>query len=157
LDAEEGATLLRRSITDLCSMDHGGDASAIDAWTANKTSRWWISWLGTQPFFYIVEDRDLLAGVCLMSSAGEILLNYVHPDFRFCGVSKMMLCERENAARRTTMSALRVSSTRTAYRFYTAAGFVEVATGKPQLLQKPLNPFGTQGKGPSALRHRTPR
>ena len=90
LDAEEGAFLLRRSITDLCEMDHGGDPSAIEAWTANKTSASWITWLETQPFFYIVEDRNLLAGVCLLSATGEILLNYVHPDFRFRGVSKMM-------------------------------------------------------------------
>lgn len=140
LDAEEGALLLRRSITDLCEMDHGGDPSAIEAWTANKTSASWITWLETQPFFYIVEDRNLLAGVCLLSATGEILLNYVHPDFRFRGVSKMMLCEMEKTARRIAISALRVESTRTAYRFYAGAGFSEVATSRPYLLRKPLNP-----------------
>lgn len=137
-DADEGASLLRRSITDLCGMDHGSDPLAIEVWTANKTSASWTSWLERHPFFYIVENRDILAGVCLLSMAGEILLNYVHPAFRFRGVSKLMLSEMETTAARNGMNMLRVRSTKTAYRFYRSAGFVEVAEEEAYLLQKPL-------------------
>lgn len=36
-DADKGASLLRRSITDLCHIDLGGEPLAIEAWAANKT------------------------------------------------------------------------------------------------------------------------
>jgi N-acetylglutamate synthase-like GNAT family acetyltransferase len=138
-DADEGAALLRRSIAELCHMDHGGDPSAIETWTANKTPASWLTWLEAHSFFYVVEDIGRLVGVCLLSRTGEILLNYVLSDLRFCGISKLMLREVEATGRRQGMSLLRVRTTRTAHRFYAAAEFVEVGDEKAHLLQKPLN------------------
>ena len=36
-DAEAAAVVLRRSITELCTLDHDGDADTLAKWLANKT------------------------------------------------------------------------------------------------------------------------
>lgn len=35
-EATEGIRVMRRSISELCTADHGGDKEAIAAWKANK-------------------------------------------------------------------------------------------------------------------------
>jgi GNAT superfamily N-acetyltransferase len=124
--------VLRRSITELCLADHGGDQSALDRWLANKTPENVKAWIeAANQQLVVAEDTGEILGVGAASAAGEILLNYVSPDARFRGVSKATLQHLESyvLAQRSKKSFL--SSTLTAHRFYLAAGYED--NGEPEL------------------------
>jgi len=59
----------------------------------------------------------------MMNNGGEILLNYVHPEMRFQGVSKNMLNAMEADAFRLGLRSCTLESTRTAKSFYEAHGY----------------------------------
>ncbi len=121
-DAPGAAALLRASITDLCSADHGGDPAKIAAWTANKTPENVESWITTSLCF-VAEGQGALAGFGAASPEGVVLLNYVAPACRHQGVSRALLrrLEAELAARGLTPAKL--ISTETALAFYLAEGW----------------------------------
>ena len=58
-----------------------------------------------------------------MTKAGMITLNYVSPDARFQGVSKALLAALERTAAELGLKQCRLESTKTARRFYEAAGY----------------------------------
>lgn len=60
-----------------------------------------------------------------MTSAGEIMLNYVAPEVRFKGVSRALLRTLEETARGLGQARCTLTSTKTARRFYRDAGYVE--------------------------------
>jgi GNAT superfamily N-acetyltransferase len=125
-DAGEACAVLRRSIEDLCVADHGGDPSAIQAWLNNKTPENVLSWLGARGQHMVVAEEDgTILGVGSATSAGEITLNYVSPDARFRGVSKAVLSALEAYLRDQGLARSTLSSTRTAHRFYRAAGYAD--------------------------------
>lgn len=72
---------------------------------------------------YVAETEGVLAGVAGMTTGGKITLNYVSPDFRFRGVSKALLAKLESRARELGLMQCHLESTKTAERFYRAAGF----------------------------------
>jgi GNAT superfamily N-acetyltransferase len=130
-DAEGACAVLRRSIEDLCVADHDGDPSAIQAWLANKTPESVLSWLGAPGQHMVVaEEGGTILGVGAATSAGEITLNYVSPDARFRGVSKAILSALEAYIRDQGLARSTLASTRTAHRFYRAAGYADA--GSPQ-------------------------
>ena len=123
-DAAGACAVLRRSIEVLCFADHDGDPVTLDLWLANKTPANVLSWIDApaQRVLIAVEAGAIL-GVGAASASGEILLNYVSPDARFRGVSKALLGELEAFLRGQANAVVRLSSTRTAHRFYRAAGY----------------------------------
>ncbi|WP_424928652.1 GNAT family N-acetyltransferase [Amaricoccus tamworthensis] len=140
-DAAAGVEVLRRSITELCVEDHGKEPSELKPWLRNKTVADWTGWVngsGSSLFMAFLSDRA--CGVGMVSWHGEVLLNYVHPDFRFQGVSTAVLnvLEQEAALRGTTRMTL--ESTRTAEGFYRARGYVPVAGGNGPWMEKTLLP-----------------
>ena len=115
--ADAGAAIetLRRSIAELCLADHQGDAQEIADWLANKTVESWHAW-GTR--------RDAaIVGVGMVTLAGEILLNYVHPEARFVGVSKALLGAMEERLRAGQVQTCHLTSTLTAREFYESCGY----------------------------------
>jgi GNAT superfamily N-acetyltransferase len=122
-DAEEGCLLLRRSIIELCQLDHQNDPDVIHAWIANKTPENWMRWIASSADFIVSEEGKRLSGVSMMSGNGNILLNYVLPDSRFRGISKAMLAQLEASAAHKNLRAVQVTTTKTALRFYTALGY----------------------------------
>ena len=58
-----------------------------------------------------------------MTSKGEITLNYVSPDARFRGISKALLQALELRAKQLGIPRLKLQSTATATRFYSALGY----------------------------------
>ena len=89
----------------------------------------------------IAEDEGEILGVGAGTAAGKVTLNYVSPDARYRGVSKAILAAletyfREQGNRRSTLI-----STRSAYKFYRAAGYKDAHTPQcssdifPKLLQ----------------------
>ena len=129
-DAEAACAAMRRSIVELCAADHGHDPHILAGWLANKTTAnvaMWISDRGN--FVYVAINGGKIAGVAAMTQTGLITLNYVSPEARFRGVSKMLLAALERKAADLGLAQCGLTSTKTALRFYRAAGYVERRTG----------------------------
>lgn len=90
----------------------------------------------------VAEHAGVLAGVGMVDASGEILLNYVHPDARFKGISKALLLALENRARACGADTCIVESTRTARQFYEDRGYRAAADGS-LVLSKRLSPEKT--------------
>ncbi|MET4102399.1 GNAT superfamily N-acetyltransferase [Roseovarius sp. MBR-78] len=137
-DAAGAVETLHRSITELCVADHQGHMREIEAWLANKTVDAWAEWIARDDAIVLVASRDdRVVGVGMATLSGDILLNYVHPDARFAGVSKAILTALEGELRLHEVRHCRVETTITAQSFYKKCGFSpDVANAL--ILSKPL-------------------
>lgn len=127
-DAAGGIETLRRSIVELCTADHHGDALEIEDWLRNKTASTWAQWIARADAVVLVADREnRIVSVGMADLRGDILLNYVHPDARFSGVSKAMLSAIEAQLRACGVRNCRLESTLTARSFYERCGFRPMA------------------------------
>src|SRR5258706_16302372 len=71
-DAEAAAMVLRRSITELCALDHHGDADTLAQWLANKSPRDILSWVEGEKKFYVVgEASGQIKGAGVLPRRGE--------------------------------------------------------------------------------------
>lgn len=134
-DAEEAALVLRRSIRELCILDHGGDEQALGQWLGNKTPdsvRPWIE--APDGRIVVAEQGGVILGVGGASRGGVITLNYVAPETRFKGVSKAILASLEAYLRDQGCTQSTLTSTRTAHAFYLAAGYEDA--GQPEFWGK---------------------
>lgn len=123
-DAEEVALVLRRSIRELCVLDHGGNANTLEEWLSNKTAenvRLWIE--APDRHVVVAEENKSILGVGGASRFGEITLNYVAPEARFKGVSKSIVAALEAHLRTLGLKQSTLTSTRTAHAFYIALGY----------------------------------
>lgn len=116
-DAAQACEVLRRSITELCRLDHGGDAALLARWLSNKTVENAHRWIADSHFF-VAEENGRLLGCAAMNAAGKITLNYVAPEARFRGVSKSLVVTLEATATKLGLAECRLESTQTALRFY---------------------------------------
>lgn len=129
-DAIDASTVLKRLIAELCRADHGDDPAKIATWTANKTPEEWISWLQqTDVTIYVAVLKDRITGVGAVTSNGEVRPNYVSPDARYCGVSKALLTRMEEDTLAVGVMSCTLESTKTAFRFYCAAGYHPMGDG----------------------------
>lgn len=123
-DAEAACDVLRRSITELCQLDYEGVSGRLDQWLANKTPKQLRSWITQDGFtLFLAQQDDTLSGVAGMTDQGMILLNYVSPDRRFCGVSKALLSFMEGRALAAGNHETQLESSKTALRFYQSQGY----------------------------------
>jgi hypothetical protein len=67
-DAEAACLVVRRSITELCSLDHRGDASTLDLWLANKTAANMHCWI-REHHVLVAAESEVILGVAAMSSS----------------------------------------------------------------------------------------
>ena len=146
-DAEEAASVLRRSICDLCLSDHCGDAQILAQWLANKTPENVLAWIKAPDRFIVVaEENGAIVGVGGASHAGEITLNYVAPEARFRGISKALLKSLEAYLSLLGCERATLASTKAARPFYLALGYqdAEVPSASGGLaglpMWKPLGP-----------------
>ncbi|NBD28937.1 MAG: GNAT family N-acetyltransferase [Alphaproteobacteria bacterium] len=137
-DAAEAVNALRRSITELCIADHKNDPAEIEGWLSNKTVETWRHWIARDDSVVLVAERyRKIIGVGMATLNGDILLNYVHPDARFGGVSKAILSGLEDVLRARGIRRCRLESTVTAQSFYESCGFRSKG-GDALLLSKSL-------------------
>jgi len=100
-DASAACAVIRRSIVELCTLDHKSDAVLVAV------------------------EHGVILGVAAATNAGEITLNYVSPNARFRGVSRALLSALESRIRERGNQRCTLSSTATARRFYVANGYAE--------------------------------
>lgn len=123
-DAAAACDILHRSIAELCAADHNSDPAWLAGWLANKTPENVAAWIGDPGnVVYVAIDDGRIAGVAAMQCTGRISLNYVSPDTRFKGVSKALLAALERKAKELGLAQCTLESTKTALRFYHAAGY----------------------------------
>lgn len=135
-DADAACDVLRRSITQLCVVDHANDPAILARWLANKTPAQLRAWTASDQQHLLVAVEDgAVRGVGSVTTAARIALNYVAPEARFRGVSTAMLVALEALARRSGATECVLESTATARRFYVSAGYRETAA--------PIRIFGT--------------
>jgi GNAT superfamily N-acetyltransferase len=144
-DAEQACSVLRRSIRELCIEDHRNDEASLRGWLANKTPAQVLAWINSPGGHVLVaSEGEAIAGVASAAANGEILLNYVSPDFRFRGVSKALVSALETYLRTQGCRRAFLSSTQTAHAFYRGMGYRDAGpseawrTMKAQPMEKPL-------------------
>ena len=130
-DVAAMSEVLTASIRDLCTADHGNSPEILSRWTANKTEEGVRNMLANPDARALVAevDGEVAAVGCLVGDS-EVGLNYVHPRFRFRGVSRALLKHMEAALRAAGVGEAALTSTLTAHRFYLAAGWEDA--GPPQ-------------------------
>lgn len=129
-DSEAACAVLRASITELCAADHGNDPVLLERWLANKQPDIVAGWIGrTDNSLLLAVEGEAILAVGAVTDTGEISINYVAPEARFCGVSSMLLTALEARAVARGNMECRLHSTETAHRFYLSNGYVD--TGEP--------------------------
>lgn len=137
-DALDAISTLRRSIAELCVADHQNDPAEIDGWLGSKTEEAWRKWIARDDAVVLVAERDRkVVGVGMATLNGDIMLNYVHPEARFRGVSKAVLAGMEKVLRSHDVQRCRLESTITAKSFYESCGF-RPESGNALMLSKSL-------------------
>jgi N-acetylglutamate synthase-like GNAT family acetyltransferase len=157
-DASAACSVLRRSIAELCPLDHGGDAALLARWLSNKTVENVRRWIAECHFFVAEEDGRLL-GCAAMNGGGKITLNYVAPEGRFHGVSKALILRLEETARSLGLDECVLESTKTALRLYQSLGYrrspqtyTQPLTGSPAIvLRKSLRREEPAGRKPDPV------
>lgn len=138
-DAVAICDVVRRSIIELCVLDHQNNQAWLDEWLENKTVENIAAWIadpGNRMFVAVSEGAILAVG--LVRTSGEIALNYVSPEGRFQGISRAMLNRLEHAARELGLRKVVLTSTITAHDFYVAAGYADCETGDWPRMEKAL-------------------
>jgi GNAT superfamily N-acetyltransferase len=131
-DAEAAVEVLRRSIAELCTLDHRGDADTLAKWLANKTRENFVAWLAREDDFCVVaEANGQILGVGLIHRSGEIRLCYLAPGAQRKGVRKAIYLALEEKARVWGVKRLQLDSTASARSFYERLGFRSAGVAKP--------------------------
>ena len=128
-DADRAVGVVRRSIRELCELDHQGDTATLSMWLGNKTADNMRQWIAAHTVLVAVEG-ELMTGVAAVRADGEVFLNYVGPEARFQGTSKRLMQAIEVWASSRGLEWLTLDNTATALRFYVSSGWT--MTGPPQ-------------------------
>jgi GNAT superfamily N-acetyltransferase len=130
-DVPAMSTVMTASITELCSLDHGDDPEIIAGWTRNKTPEFVARMLANPELSMFVAEVDSGVGaVGAIGGTDTIALNYVAPAHRFHGLSRALLARMEAEMATLGTEIGRLTSTRTALRFYRSCGWQDA--GPPE-------------------------
>lgn len=126
------AEVLKRSIKELCVSDHKNNPSKLEDWLINKTPENVSKWINNPSNHILValNNKIEIIGVSAINNEGEILLNYLLPEFLSKGIGKCMLYEMELFAKKSGITRIIALSTLTALDFYKRNGFKEISPGK---------------------------
>jgi hypothetical protein len=87
-DADHAIDVVRRSIQELCDLDHRGDPATLSMWLSNKTAENMRQWIAAHVVLVAIEG-ERIAGVAAVRTDGDVLLNYVAPEARFKGRARL--------------------------------------------------------------------
>ena len=106
--------------------DHEHEPARLEPWLANKTPEIVRTWIeAPDRTIFVAEADGRLLGVGGICHGGEVTLTYVAPEARFSGVSTAMLVGLEERLIQLGVAQIRLSSTKTARRFYHGRGYRE--------------------------------
>jgi Acetyltransferase (GNAT) domain len=128
-DADRAIGVIRRSIEELCALDHKSDPATLSIWLGNKTADNMRKWIAAHTVL-VAAEGDRMTGVAAVRTDGGVLLNYVAPEARFQGASKCLMQGIEVWASSHGLKWPTLDSTATALRFYLATGWM--VSGPPQ-------------------------
>jgi GNAT superfamily N-acetyltransferase len=133
-DAEAAVEVVRRSISESCTADHGGDADTIAKWLSNKTVENFVSWLANDDNFCVIAEAasNRLLGVGLLRRSGEIVLFYLAPNAQRQGMGKAIHLALEEKAKAWGLSKLQLESTLLACPFYERLDYRSAGAAKPR-------------------------
>ncbi|MGL1919552.1 MAG: GNAT family N-acetyltransferase [Hyphomicrobiales bacterium] len=122
--AEQLIRLICASITELCAADHTNLAEPLSQWLGNKTQDNMLRWIAAPEIFMLVAHMDdKLAGMGSVNDQGRVLMNYVHPNFRFVGVSKAIMNGLLAHCKSLDLRQATLESSKTALEFYKGCGW----------------------------------
>ena len=139
-DADCAIDIIRRSIRELCSLDHKDDSATLSLWLTNKTVDNMRQWIATHTVLVAVEGEQM-TGVAAVRADGEVFLNYVAPEARFRGASKSLMRGIEAWASSHGLKWLTLDSTATAIRFYLSTGWTIAGPAQPGFGVTTRNPM----------------
>ena len=132
-DAEAAVAVVRRSITELCTDDHRGDAETLAGWLANKTVQHFVTWLANDDNHCVVaEAGGRLLGVGLLRRDGEVLLFFLSPDAQRQGIGTAIHAALEAKAAAWGLLQLTLDSTVAARPFYERLGYRLTGAARPR-------------------------
>jgi GNAT superfamily N-acetyltransferase len=139
-DADRAIDVVRRSIRELCELDHKDDSATLTSWLGNKTPDKMRQWIAAHMVLVAVEGEQI-AGVAAVRADGQVLLNYVAPEARFRGVSKALMQAIEVWASGRGLAWLTLDSTATALAFYLSTGWTPAGSPQPGFGVTTRNPM----------------
>jgi GNAT superfamily N-acetyltransferase len=123
-DAAEAVDVVRRSISELCVLDHRNDPDTLHAWLANKTEKNFLTWISNPDNFCVIAEADgRLLGVGDLHRRGEILLFYLRPGTQRQGFGRMIHDVLAKQASEWELKSLYLESTAMARPFYASIGY----------------------------------
>jgi GNAT superfamily N-acetyltransferase len=123
-DANAIVVVLRRSISESCALDRSNNAGLIASWLSNKTEEQVIRWVENQSLYLNVTTvNEDIVGVGMATTAGEISLCYVLPDFLRLGVGAAIIKDLESHLRSLGITRCVMTSTVTGLKFYSHMGY----------------------------------
>jgi GNAT superfamily N-acetyltransferase len=126
-DAVAAANVVERSITEFCKADYRDDPVILTRWLENRSAEHMRLWMQHPDRYLAVVEagQGRLLGVGLATSRGTIELNYVEPEARFRGVSKLLVQNMEAHLRLAGCTSVSLVSTSAAQGFYAGLGYQE--------------------------------
>ena len=132
--AEEIARLMQRSIVELCVDDHGSDPGTYSPWLASKTGDKVEKLVnGTGRSVAAFNESRSVVGFAMGTPEGEVVFNYVAPEYRFQGISKALLRDLENYFAACGNSHATLTTTLTAEKFHVSRGYKDTGKSKQHL------------------------
>ena len=156
-DAQAACTLLRRSISEGCELDHRDRPGVLDSWIGNKTPETVANWFSSPANYALVAEREgELLGLALLTAAGKLALCYVLPEAMRSGVGRALLAGVEEQARAWNIGKLHLHSPPSATTFFERHGYINAGKENAcfglecDLLWKHLAGTGEEGAPASA-------
>ena len=120
------ADVWTRSISELCTLDHGGDPALIAAWCADKPPEKLRGALSQTDHVWLVaiDAAKRVLGFGSLAPGGKVAACYVDPSVVRSGIGASLLEVLEGEALRRGYVAVTLLSSRTAQPFYVSRGFV---------------------------------
>ena len=125
-DAQQICDVLRKSITELCELDHRGDPKELDEWLKNKTVQNCETWLkNDKTNFFVAENNGRIVGVSSINHDGYVGLCYVLPEVKGHGFGARLLEAAETSVLSLGVQSFNLESTITAKGFYEHLGYIQ--------------------------------
>lgn len=125
-DAQQVCNVLRRSIIELCELDHQKNQIELDKWLANKTIQNCEAWINNKKInFFVAENDGKIVGVSSINHNGFLELCYILPEAKGLGFGGELLKVAEDSVLDLGIQVFTLESTLTAKGFYEYFGYIQ--------------------------------